>query len=107
MVFGSVVPSHLSTLSLKQALELSNLYLENAYKTGDHDIVLVLCHEAEAALSQAKSASKKLYIQPGDAEHQAMRDGVATAYVDLNKLLERQGHPDVAHAISKKGAKWG
>jgi len=107
MVFGSVVPSHLSALSIKQALELSNLYLENAYKAVDHDIALVLCHEAEAALSQAKSASKKLHIQPGDTEYQAMRDGIATAYVDLNKLLEHKGHPDVAHAISKKGAKWG
>ncbi|KAF9354086.1 hypothetical protein BGX34_011228 [Mortierella sp. NVP85] len=107
MVFGSVVPSHLSTLSIKQALELSSLYLENAYKAVDHDIALVLCHEAEAALSQAKSASKKLHIQPGDIEYQSMRDGIATAYVDLYKLLERQGHPDVAHAISKKGAKWG
>jgi hypothetical protein len=107
MVFGSVVPSHLSALSLKQALELSNLYLENAYKTEDHDIVLVLCHEAEAALSQAKSASKKLHTQSGDAEYQAMRDDMATAYVDLNKLLERQGHPDAAHAIMKKAVKWG
>ncbi|KAK3810142.1 MAG: WD40-repeat-containing domain protein [Benniella sp.] len=107
MVFGSVVPSHLSALSLKQALELSNLYLENAYRTKDQDIVLVLCHEVEAALSQAKSASKKLHTQSGDAQYQAMRDGVATAYVDLNKLLERQGHPDVALAIMKKAVKWG
>jgi hypothetical protein len=41
MVFGFVTPSHLSALSLQQALELSNIFLENAYKTTDRDISLV------------------------------------------------------------------
>ncbi|KAK3810158.1 MAG: hypothetical protein J3Q66DRAFT_404926 [Benniella sp.] len=37
MVFGSIVPSNLRSLSLKQALELTNLYLENAYKVEIRD----------------------------------------------------------------------
>ncbi|KAF9347363.1 hypothetical protein BGX34_003200 [Mortierella sp. NVP85] len=105
--FGRSVPWHLSALSLKQALELTNLYLENAYRTADHDIALVLCHEAEAALSQAKSANKKIHAPPGDTHYQVLRDGVAAAYIDLGKLLERQGHPDLAHSICKKSEKWG
>ncbi|KAF9348183.1 hypothetical protein BGX34_002630 [Mortierella sp. NVP85] len=107
MAFGKIVPSHLGTLSLKQALDLTNLYLENAYKIADHDIALVLCREAEVALSQAKSANKKIHAPPGDSHYQALRDGIATAYVDLGKLLERKGYPDVAHSICKKAEKWG
>jgi hypothetical protein len=107
MAFGKIVPSHLGALSLKQALELTNLYLENAYKIADHDIALVLCHEAEVALSQAKSANKKIHAPPEDTHYQVLRDGVAAAYIDLGKLLERKGYLDASHSICKKAAKWG
>lgn len=107
MVFGIVTPSHLSALSLQQALELSNIYLENAYKTTDRNIALVLCHEAEVALSQAKSASKKYPSHPDDIGHQTLREGVATAYIDLGKLMERQGYQGEAQSICKKAEKWG
>ena len=109
MVFGSIVPSNLRSLSLKQALELTNLYLENAYKihVKDPDIALVLCHEAEAALSQGKSANKKYPAHPSDTGHQALREGMATAYIDLGKLLEKRGYQGEAQAILKKAAKWG
>lgn len=107
MVFGIVTPSHLSALSLQQALELGNIFLENAYKTADRDIALVLCHEAEVALSQAKSANKKYPAHPNDVEYQALRKGMATAYIDLGKLLERRGHRNEAQAICKKTEKWG
>jgi hypothetical protein len=107
MVFGSIIPSHLGALSLKQALEVTNMYLENGYKTTDHDIALVLCHEAEAALSQAKSANKKYPVHPNDAGYQALHEEVATAYIDLSKLLERQGYQGEAQAICKKAEKWG
>jgi hypothetical protein len=107
MLSRSIVPAPKSALSLKQALELSNFYLESAYRTTDHDIALVLCHDAEVALSQAKSANKKVATHPGDVEYQMLRDGVAAAYIDLGKLLESQGCQDVAQAICKKAEKWG
>jgi hypothetical protein len=107
MVFRNTVPSHLSTLSLKQALELSNIYLENAYRTTDNDIALVLCHEAEVALSQTKNANKKYPVRPNDDGHQALREGVAAAYIDLGKLLGRRGYQDEAQAVCKKAEKWG
>ncbi|KAK3810199.1 MAG: hypothetical protein J3Q66DRAFT_443735 [Benniella sp.] len=107
MVFGKIVPSHLGVLSLKQALELANLYLENAYNIADRDIALVLCHEAEVALSQAKSANKKTHAPPEGIHYQVLRDGVAAAYIDLGKLLERKGYPDEGNSICKKAEKWG
>ncbi|KAF9358388.1 hypothetical protein BGX34_008954 [Mortierella sp. NVP85] len=107
MVFGNIVPSHLNALSLEQALELSNIYLENAYRTTDNDIALVLCHETEVALSQAKSASKKYPTYPKDVKHQDLCKGMAAAYIDLGKLLERQGYQGEAKTIYKKAEKWG
>jgi hypothetical protein len=107
MVFSSTVPSHLRSLSLKQALELSNLYLENAYQTVDRDIALVLCHDAKVTLSQAKSANKKCTTHPNDVEYQALREGIVTAYMDLGKLLEKQGRKDEAQSVRKMAEKWG
>ncbi|KAG0234726.1 hypothetical protein BGX31_004465 [Mortierella sp. GBA43] len=107
MGFRSTVPSHIGALSLQQALELSNIYLKNAYRTKDHGVSLVLCHDAEAALSQAKSANKKYHGHPNDAGYQALREGVAAAYIDLGKLMEVQGYQDEAQTIYKKAEKWG
>jgi hypothetical protein len=107
MAFGKIVPSRLGALSLKQALELANLYLENAYKIADRDIALVLCQEAEVALSQAKSANKKTHAPPEGIHYQVLRDGIAAAYIDLGKLLKQQGYPDEGHSICKKAEKWG
>ncbi|KAF9355322.1 hypothetical protein BGX34_010541 [Mortierella sp. NVP85] len=107
MVFSSAIPSHLRSLSLKQALELSNLYLENAYRTTDRDIVLVLCHDAKVTLSQAKSANKKYTAHPNDAGHQALREGIVTAYIDLGKLFEKHGRNDEAQSVRKMAEKWG
>jgi len=107
MLSRSIVPAPKNALSLHQALELTHLYLENAYKTTDHDIALLLCHDAEVALTQAKNANKKIHTRPGDTDYQVLRDGVAAAYIDLGKLLERQGYPDVGEALCKKAEKWG
>ncbi|KAF9965056.1 hypothetical protein BGZ65_000906, partial [Modicella reniformis] len=87
MKYRSIVPIPRNAFSLQQSLELTNAYLENAYKANDHDIALVLCHDAENALSQAKNASKKDRTHPVDEKDQVLRDGIATAYIDLGKLL--------------------
>jgi hypothetical protein len=107
MVFGNIVPSNLSALSLQQALELSNIYLDNAYRTKDHDVALMLCHDAEVALAQAKRANRKYPVHPKDAGYQALLDGVAAAYIDLGKIMESQGYQQEAQAICKKAEKWG
>jgi hypothetical protein len=107
MLSRSIVPAPKSALTLLQALELTNVYLENAYRTTDSNIALVLCHDAEGALSQAKNANKKHPIHPKDPEHQMLHDGMAAAYIDLGKLLERQGYQAESQVIRKKAEKWG
>jgi hypothetical protein len=106
MVFRSIVPPHLNSLSLQQALELTYIFLENASKTNDQDIALVLCHEAEVTISQAKSGTKKPALLK-DANDQIARGGIATAYIDLGKLLHSRGYQDEAQASYKKAEKWG
>jgi len=100
MVFGGIVSSPLAYLSAHQALELANVYLENANNANDTNISLVLCHDTEVSLSQAKKAIKY-------SENQALVDGIAAAYTDLGKLLERRGHGTEAQVSYKKAEKLG
>ncbi|KAG0004609.1 hypothetical protein BGZ65_000060, partial [Modicella reniformis] len=107
MLFRSIVPSTKSTLSSLQALDLSNVYLENAFKARDNGIALVLCHDAEATLYQVSSTSKKALTHPKDAEEQALREGVAAAFIDIGNLIEIQGYRDEAQVLYKKAEKLG
>jgi hypothetical protein len=100
MVFGSVVTSPLGSLSPQQALELANVYLENAYNARDSDIALVLCRDTEVSLFQAKKASK-------NANNQVVVEGIASTYIDLSRLLESHGYGTEAKTICKKGEKLG
>ncbi|KAG0000433.1 hypothetical protein BGZ65_004376, partial [Modicella reniformis] len=54
MVFGGFISSPRGNLSPKQALELANVYLENARITTDPTTSPVLCHDTELSLSQVK-----------------------------------------------------
>jgi hypothetical protein len=105
MLFRSVVPSPKNSLSPHQVLGLTNVFLENAFKSSDHDIALVLCHHAEAALTQMKGITKvKSSTAP---KHRALHEGIAKAYYDLGRLLDGQGHRDEAQVFFKKSEKWG
>jgi hypothetical protein len=101
MVFGNVISSPRGSLSLQQALDLANIYLENARKTQDPKLALVLCHDTEVSLSRVKKAAKHV-------ENKIMHEGVATVYIGLGYLLNDQGHRDKeAQAFYKKSEKWG
>jgi hypothetical protein len=100
MVFGSIVSSPRGSLSSQQALELANVYLETAFNTTDSDIALVLCHDTEVSLSQARK-SVKYDKSPTVAK------GIATTYIGLGKLLESRGHASSAQASFKKAEKLG
>ncbi|KAK3820409.1 MAG: hypothetical protein J3Q66DRAFT_387281 [Benniella sp.] len=100
MVFGSVISSPRGSLSLQQALNLANIYLENARKTPDPKLALVLCHDTEVSLSHVKKVAKHV-------EDNTMREGIASAYIGLGELLHEQGHQDEAQAFYKKSEKWG
>jgi len=100
MVFGSIVSSPRGSLSPEQVLELANVYLENAFKANDPDITLVLCHDTEVSLSQAKKAAKHV-------GNQTVIGRIAAAYVGLGKLLATRGHVSGAQASFKKAEKLG
>lgn len=99
MVFGSIVSSPRGILSPQQALELAKVYLENAFGANDPDIALVLCHDAEVSLSQAKKAVKR------GTKNQIVIEGIASAYIDLGSLLESRGHDSEAQVSYKKAEK--
>jgi hypothetical protein len=100
MVFSSIISSPRGTLSPQQALKLANVYLDNAYNESDGDIALVLCHDTEISLSQAKKAVKR-------AEDQYVIKEIANAYTDLGNFLESRGHPNEANVSHKKAGKLG
>jgi hypothetical protein len=100
MLFGSIISSPRDILLPTQALELANIYLENAHKATDPYVALTLCHDTEVSLSEAKGPSKR-------HELQVVREGVAAAYVKLGRLLNTHGRRDEAHACYKKAEKLG
>ena len=100
MVFGSVGSSPLGSLSSQQALELANLYLDNAYNASDPRIALVLCHDTRVSLTQAK----KVVRHTGN---QTLNERIATTYIDLGALLKIHGHDNEAQDIYKKAEKLG
>lgn len=98
-MFCHIVSSSRGKLTLQQSLELANIYLKHAGKTKDPEIALVLCHDTELSLSQAKKASKH-------RKDQTARKGIANAYLGLGKVLDNQGHHNEAQASYKKAEKW-
>ncbi|KAF9346059.1 hypothetical protein BGX34_004211, partial [Mortierella sp. NVP85] len=100
MVFTGIVSSPRGSLSSQQTLELANIYLENAFTATDSDIALVLYHDTEVSLSQAKKSVKH-------DKHPTTTEGIAAAYIGLGKLLENRGHVSEAEASFKKAQKLG
>ncbi|KAG0215397.1 hypothetical protein BGX31_000857, partial [Mortierella sp. GBA43] len=100
MVFGSYIPSSRGSLTPQQALDLANIYLEGACSANDPEIAIALCHDTEVSLSQAKRAIKR-------TDNQTVLGGIATAYIDLGKLLENRGFENEAQISFKKAEKLG
>ncbi|KAG0195622.1 hypothetical protein BGX31_006004, partial [Mortierella sp. GBA43] len=104
MLFRNIVPSPKGDLLPDQVLELIGIFLEGAKKANNDDVVLVLCHHAEAALAQAKSSTKKGSTLT-DPDEQDLRERVAEAYFDLGKLMDDRQYRDEAKALYKKAHK--
>jgi len=100
MLFSSIVSSPRGSLSPLKTLELANIYLETAFNAIDSDIALVLCHDTEVSLLQAKKSVKH-------DKNPTVTEGIATAYIGLGKLLESRGHDIGAQASFKKAEKLG
>lgn len=100
MVFNSFLSSSRGNLSLQHALDLANIYLKSVSIAPHPDIALVLCHDTEVTLSQAKKAAKR-------SKNQDVLHGIATAYMELGRELDNRGHSSEAQESYKKAEKWG
>ncbi|KAI8345545.1 hypothetical protein B0O80DRAFT_431592 [Mortierella sp. GBAus27b] len=100
MVFGTFVTSPRGSLSPVQSLRLAKAYLECASKEQDMDVTLVLCHDTEVSLSQAKRSAK-------NTDHQTLRSEIANAYADLGHLLHNRGRLSEAKASYSRAEKLG
>ncbi|KAI8355279.1 hypothetical protein B0O80DRAFT_425789 [Mortierella sp. GBAus27b] len=99
MLFGHIISSPRGHLSLRQTLRLINVYLENASKEQDPDVAMVLCHDTEVSLSQAKKLAKR-------SKNQAVHKDIGAAYKELGKVLESKGYGIEARASYQKAEKW-
>jgi hypothetical protein len=101
-MFGGLiyVSSPVRSLSPQLALDLANVYLEGAYNARHPSIALVLCHETEVSLNHAKRAAR-------NAKNQKVIQGIATAYIDLGRLLEMHKHGNESQIMFKRGQKLG
>ncbi|KAG0218564.1 hypothetical protein BGX31_011571, partial [Mortierella sp. GBA43] len=100
MGFGDIIASPRSTLSAVQALDLAKIYLENARNATDTKITLVLCHDTEVSLSQAKKAAKHF-------KDNTIRDVIAATYTDLGEVLFDRSYHSEAQATFEKAQKLG
>ncbi|KAI8356352.1 hypothetical protein B0O80DRAFT_486116 [Mortierella sp. GBAus27b] len=99
-MFGGIVSSPLNILSPTQALELAHVYLENASTAKDPMVALVLCHDTETSLSQARRSTK-------NAQAPSLREKIANAYIELGRFLNSCGHGDEAQSSFKKAESMG
>ena len=95
MLFGSILSSPLDGLLPQQALQLANIYLDNAHQATDPHLALVLCHDTEVSLSQAKKSFKRMKVPD-------VRPGIAIAYDKLGELLDGYRLHEEAEAFRKK-----
>jgi hypothetical protein len=100
MVFGIITTSPLGSLPLQQALALAKIYLDNAWNAVDPNVSLVLCHDTEVSLSQAKKSIKR-------TEDSTVTDRIVTAYESLGNLLDKLGYNSEAKASYKKAMRLG
>ncbi|KAF9983082.1 hypothetical protein BGZ65_002197 [Modicella reniformis] len=98
MIFGRIFSSTRGTLSPQQWLELSNIYLENVSKATDNATALVLCYNTKVALSRARKGAKR-------TKDQAVRNGIAMAYINLGKVLKSQGRLSEEKTCNEKAEK--
>jgi hypothetical protein len=99
-MFSGIVSSPRNSLSAQKALQLANVYLRSARHESDAEISLVLCHDTEISLSYAKKAIKR-------TEDQELVQRIATAYIDLGNVLDKQERPAEAKVSYKKASKLG
>ncbi|KAG0006803.1 hypothetical protein BGZ65_003452 [Modicella reniformis] len=107
-MFGNLWSSK-GSLTAQRAYELANVYRENARKTQDQELAVVLCDNADIALGRMKKADKKILLNPPLREEESkrkLRENIAELYLEIGKLLDSQD-PDKALINYKNCEKWG
>ncbi|KAG0213905.1 hypothetical protein BGX31_001183 [Mortierella sp. GBA43] len=99
-----IIPAPKAVLLPCQVLELTTILLDGANKTTDHDVLLVLCHQAEAALSRIKRRIKKIAAST-DSRDQALRKRIASTYCELGRLMDTRHCREEAEALYLKARK--
>ncbi|KAG0010273.1 hypothetical protein BGZ80_001628, partial [Entomortierella chlamydospora] len=86
-MFRNLISPRTTNLSLEDALELANKYLENAHKEVDAAKALELSNKAKSLLKDAKNifASKRV-------KDLTLSNGIANAYHEHGRLLDDLGH---------------
>ncbi|KAF9937856.1 hypothetical protein BGZ65_000884, partial [Modicella reniformis] len=87
-MFRSTVSPSLSKLLPQKALDLTNVYLENARKVKDPNNALELCDNAEASLSRVMEMALN---PPKNTQDQTLREEVASACFELGQLQDHLG----------------
>ncbi|KAF9981591.1 hypothetical protein BGZ65_003786, partial [Modicella reniformis] len=105
-MFHSTSSSSHATLSPQKALDLTNVYLENARKVKDPQLALELCGNAETSLSRVM----KMALNPPkhqQTQDQTLREGAASSCFELGQLQDHLGSSDKAQTNYKKAGKLG
>lgn len=100
MSLNGIMSSWRGALSPRQKLELAKFHLDNASKTEDHEVALVMCRTAESELKKATRWA------PKNTDDQSLREAIVSSYSTLGKLQETLGQADRAQASRNKADQW-
>ncbi|KAG0040580.1 hypothetical protein BGZ83_002480, partial [Gryganskiella cystojenkinii] len=100
-----------NTLTPFQSLKLVQTLLDDVREqdTNDTAIKLVLCNYVDALLSHMKNTVEKPSStnQNNEDSSQALREGIAAAYLDHANLMSDLGHPELALNSCRRADEWG
>ena len=92
------------SLSPQQTLNLANLQLMAASNAEEDAVAIALCEQAEISLDRVKR--HKSLSATEDAEYQAFREEVATAYCKHAAYMAKWKYVDKSQASLTKSEKW-
>ncbi|KAF9333168.1 hypothetical protein BGZ91_011376 [Linnemannia elongata] len=95
------------TLSAPQSLEIIQTLLKNGGETKDATVRLAFCNNVDTLLGHMKKLIKRTNASNNDDGNQALREGIATAYLDHANLMAELGHPEQAQISRRRADKWG
>ncbi|KAI8358875.1 hypothetical protein B0O80DRAFT_423897 [Mortierella sp. GBAus27b] len=96
---GETIPLTRIYLASWQCVELAGAYMEMIRKVNDPDIILKLCYDVDASLSQLIKCAR-------NNEASSVRDVLVPYFFELVRVLESRNYTSEAGIIRKKAEKW-